>query len=489
MGLRFRVILIVVIPAVLLVAVHGYLRVRQVDERLLEEDRQSLDLTVAAIQIAMENALRHRQPDDVRRLLSEMVERQDTIDRIRLFDAQAQLTLASGPDTGAPTPRTELVQRVVRTAVPEATYDLGVAPPVLTYVIPLRGRSDGVEGAMEIVHVAKGIARRRGEAVLDIWVRLSLLLVALVLLIWFVLQRQVLRPLGVLTEGIQRLGRGQAGGPLEVQREDELGRVARAFNAMAADLDQARLQLLAETERALEFEQELRRAETLTIAGRLTSALAHEVGTPLNIISGRAEFVAKTLPTDDPRRSDLEIIVAQIDRITRIIASLLDSVRPHRPETRPTVIGDVVDAILPLLRHAARRQQVSVESTVDDAVVVQADPAQLQQVLINLILNAVDATPPGGVVRVSTAAAPFRDRPGALLTVSDTGHGIPAEALPRIFEPFFTTKATGRGTGLGLAICRDIVLAHEGELRVESEVGRGTVFSVWLPSTTEAAVA
>jgi signal transduction histidine kinase len=364
-----------------------------------------------------------------------------------------------------------------------------VAPPVLTYVIPLRGRSDGVEGAMEIVHVAKGIARRRGEAVLDIWVRLSLLLVALVLLIWFVLQRQVLRPLGVLTEGIQRLGRGQAGGPLEVQREDELGRVARAFNAMAADLDQARLQLLAETERALEFEQELRRAETLTIAGRLTSALAHEVGTPLNIISGRAEFVAKTLPTDDPRRSDLEIIVAQIDRITRIIASLLDSVRPHRPETRPTVIGDVVDAILPLLRHAARRQQVSVESTVDDAVVVQADPAQLQQVLINLILNAVDATPPGGVVRVSTAAAPFRDRPGALLTVSDTGHGIPAEALPRIFEPFFTTKATGRGTGLGLAICRDIVLAHEGELRVESEVGRGTVFSVWLPSTTEAAVA
>jgi signal transduction histidine kinase len=254
---------------------------------------------------------------------------------------------------------------------------------------------------------------------------------------------------------------------------------------MAAELEQSRARLLAETERALEFEQELRRAETLAVAGRLTSALAHEVGTPLNIISGRAEFVAKSLPTADPRRHDLEIIVGQIERITRTIASLLDSVRPRRPEPRPTSMGEVVGAILPLLRHAARRQQVTVDCVLDDALTVHADAAQLQQVLINLILNAVDATPPGGLVSVKASEAPLGERAGVLVTVSDTGRGIPAEALPRIFEPFFTTKPTGRGTGLGLAICRDIVVAHEGDLRVESRLGHGTLFSVWLPSAAD----
>jgi signal transduction histidine kinase len=319
--------------------------------------------------------------------------------------------------------------------------------------------------------------------VIDVLVRLSVLLVALVVLIWFALRRQVLQPLAALTQGIQRLGRGQAGEPLAVHRQDELGRVATAFNQMASDLQEARARLLAEAERGLEFEQELRRAETLAVAGRLTSALAHEVGTPLNIISGRAEFVAKTLPVEDPRRHDLEIIVGQIDRITRTIASLLDSVRPHRPQLRPTPIREVVDGILPLLRHAARRQQVAVDATLDDALTVQADPGQLQQVLINLVLNAVDATPAGGTVTVEAKRAPMNERPGGLLTVSDTGSGIAPEALPRIFEPFFTTKPTGRGTGLGLAICRDIVLAHDGELSVQSESGRGTTFSVWLPST------
>lgn len=483
MGLRLRVILVLVIPAVMLVGIHGYLRVRQQDQRLLTEDRESIDLTVAAIQIAIENAIRHRQEDDVLRLAGEMVDRQDTIDRIRLFDSHARPTLTSGTAPTLPPRLVELVQEVVRTGVTESHYDLHVSPPALTYVVPLHGRSGRIEGAMEVVHIAKGIERRRRDALIDIFVRLSVLLVALVVLIWFALQRQVLRPLAALTQGIQRLGRGQAGEPLAVHRQDELGRVAVAFNQMASDLQQAQARLLAEAERGLEFEQELRRAETLAVAGRLTTALAHEVGTPLNIISGRAEFVAKSLPADDERRHDLEIIVGQIDRITRTIASLLDSVRPHRPELRPTRVGDVVDAILPLLRHAARRQQVTIDAALDETLTVQADPGQLQQVLINLVLNAVDATPAGGTVTVETKRVPMNERPGALLAVSDTGSGISPEALPRIFEPFFTTKPSGRGTGLGLAICRDIVLAHDGELTVQSESGQGTTFSVWLPGT------
>jgi two-component system, NtrC family, sensor kinase len=483
MGLRLRVILILVIPAVLLVGTHGYLRVRQQQGLLLAEDRKSMDLTVAATQIAMENALRHRQIGDVRRLVSEMVDRQDTIDRLRLFDVDGKPMLSSTPAPDGDAAIAEIVRRVVRTSIPDARYDLRASPPVLYYVVPLRSGTGQVQGAMEIVHVANGIGRRTREAVLDVWIRLGILLGALVLLIWFALQRQVLRPLALLTAGIQRLGRGETSAPLAVGRRDEIGRVAVAFNEMAADLEQARVRLLVETERALEFEQELRRAETLAVAGRLTSALAHEVGTPLNIISGRAEFLAKSLPADDPGRKDLEIIVGQIDRITRIIASLLDSVRPRRPEVRATPIEEVFGSIMPLLRHAARRQQVTLVSSVGDTrLSALADAGQLQQVLINLVMNAVDATAAGGTVHVTATGARRGDRPGVELTVADTGGGIQPEALPRIFEPFFTTKAAGRGTGLGLSICRDIVVAHEGHIGVDSQVGRGTTFSVWLPS-------
>jgi signal transduction histidine kinase len=126
--------------------------------------------------------------------------------------------------------------------------------------------------------------------------------------------------------------------------------VAQAFNEMAAQLEAARLSLLVESERALDLEGQLRRAETLAVAGKLASAIAHEVGTPLNIISGRAEFVLKTAQLDAAARKDLETIVAQIDRISGIIRSLLDTVRPRVPEIRPTALDEVLEGALPY-RH------------------------------------------------------------------------------------------------------------------------------------------
>jgi signal transduction histidine kinase len=116
-----------------------------------------------------------------------------------------------------------------------------------------------------------------------------------------------------------------------------------------------------------------------------------------------------------------------------------------------------------------------------------ADPAQLQQVLINLVLNALDVTPAGGRVEIGARPSRVRERPGVAITVADTGAGIPRELLSKVFEPFFTTKPAGQGTGLGLAICRDIVKAHSGEIGVESAPASGTTFTVWIPDATERA--
>jgi signal transduction histidine kinase len=476
MGLRARVILLLTIPALVVIGAHGLLRVRQEDAQLLREDEQNLALTGRAVQIAVENAMRDRQVSDIHRLLVAMVEQQDAIDRIRLFDAALKPVLVSNVLAIGETVPAALLRRVMETGVAETVVQRG-KPSLLFHLAPIRDRNGDIEGAMEVVRLAATVDRRFEAAVVDVLIRLSVLLVVLVVVTALALQLQVLRPLARLTESIQRLGRGRTGPPLAVRRRDELGRVAEAFNDMSS-------RLTAETERAAEMEHQLRRSATLTVAGKLTSALAHEVGTPLNIISGRAEFILNSLPPDDPVRPDLETIIGQIDRISRIINSLLDTVRPQRAELLPVSVGAILAPVLPLLRHTARARGIALNGPGEGGHVplILADPGQLQQVLINLTLNALEATSPGGHVDVTVVAASRDGRPGVVLSVQDTGAGIPAAVRAQIFEPFFTTKPPGQGTGLGLSICRDIVRAHEGAIDVVSEEGRGATFTVWIPA-------
>ena len=482
MGLRQRVILIITIPAVLAMAAHGVIRIKQERDQLVDEQQQRLALTAKAVQISVENALRDRQLSDVQRLVSEMVEQQELIDGIRLFDANLGVTFVSSPTVIGKTIPTEALGRVMQSAEPETGVRHRGTQSVISVIAPLRGRSGRVEGAMEIVQLPS-LDKRLQAAIWDVLIRLGVLLVVTVGLTGLVLQRQVLRPLARLTDGIQRLGREEASEPLPVDRGDELGKVAQEFNQMAERLREADRQLLAETARALELEQNARQVATLAVAGKLAAGLAHEVGTPLNIISGRAEFALRTMPPEDPRREDLEAIIKQIDRISRVISGLLDVVRPATPKLEPLRVGTVVDELEPLLRHAARQRGIALECHLGDAdLVVRGDAGQLQQVLMNLVVNALEVTPAGGRVAIWTEPRRRGDRDGVTLGVSDTGTGIARDVLPRIFESFFTTKPRGQGTGLGLAICRDIAKAHGGDMHVETEPGEGSAFEMWMPA-------
>ncbi|MBI4562900.1 MAG: HAMP domain-containing protein [Candidatus Rokubacteria bacterium] len=486
MGLRVRLILVLVIPLILVIGVYGFSRIRQEEAQLLNEDRRNIALTARAVQIAVENALRDRQISDIKRLLSEMVEDQEQIDRIRLFDKRLRPTLVSNPLSIGEEIPAEALSRVIKTGQPEGFYQRRRKEFVLFYLTPLRSSRGEIQGAMEVVHLAARVKQKVQAATRDIWLRLGVLILAVAVLAGFILQRQVLRPLARLLEGIRGLGQGQLGPPLPVERRDELGRVAEAFNRMAEQLETARLRLLAETERTLDLEQQVRQAETLAVAGRLATGLAHEIGTPLNVVSGRAEFLLQALRPDDSRRQDLEVIVAQIDRISGIIRSLLDMVRPQKPDVQPTALASILERLFPLLRHTARRRAVTLTSSLPrDLPRLLADANQLQQVLINLLMNALEATPAGGRVEVNAISARHAGRPGVAISVTDTGPGIPPDLLPRVFESFFTTKPPGQGTGLGLAICRDIVRAHDGEIQVESQGGVGTTFVVWLPQAEE----
>lgn len=244
------------------------------------------------------------------------------------------------------------------------------------------------------------------------------------------------------------------------------------------------------TER-LNLERQIRRSEKLAAIGQLASGLAHEVGTPLGIIVGQADRLIKKFEEGDPVREGLERIRAQADRITRLVQQLLAFARRKKPEFRPLDLSIPLKAAADLLIPWSWAKGVSLKLDLpEDLPKVQGDSDQLQQVFLNLLLNALQAIGSSGGQILVTAQVKSQEpgmkgapKPSRFVEVAvvDTGCGIPPENLGRIFEPFFTTKEVGEGTGLGLAVCHGIVQDHGGWIEVESEVGKGSTFRVFLP--------
>lgn len=231
-----------------------------------------------------------------------------------------------------------------------------------------------------------------------------------------------------------------------------------------------------------ELQDRLLRVEKLATVGILAAGIAHEVGTPLGIIRGRAEYAAGKLGTDHPQTAGLRVIVEQIDRIVRTIRELLDFSRPKSVASGRCDVHGPIAKVVDLLRYETERRHITVGVVDPDVLDIIADPDQLQQVLVNLIMNAVDATSDRGHIAVSAGRDP-RDPAFIRIRVADSGHGIPAENLHSVFDPFFTTKKRGHGTGL--AIVDQIVRDHRGRLSIDSEPGRGTVVDVFIPGAPD----
>jgi two-component system sensor histidine kinase HydH len=229
------------------------------------------------------------------------------------------------------------------------------------------------------------------------------------------------------------------------------------------------------------------RAEKLATTGILAAGIAHEIGTPLGVVRGRAEYLLGKTAPGSAQASGLEVIIEQIDQVSRTLRQLLDFSRIQPAAARATPVGPAVQRILELLGLEAQRRSVAFSSAVaPDLPPVWADPDQLQQVLVNLAMNAFDACGSGG--RVSLGASPGEGAQGwgVRLTVRDDGCGVPEELRERVFDPFFTTKKRGQGTGLGLAIVAQLVRNHGGQIELESAEGQGTCVTVLWPTAARA---
>jgi two-component system, NtrC family, sensor kinase len=325
----------------------------------------------------------------------------------------------------------------------------------------------------------------------------AVLLVAV--LSWLFIWRVVAKPIKTLKNGTEHLSQGELGYQIDVHSHDELGELAHSFNGMSLQLRAANEQIItwARTleDRVEEKTQELRSAqdhmlhvEKMASMGKLAAVVAHEVNNPLSGILTYAKLLRKWVATGqaehekrDEAMQCLDLIAAESRRCGDLIKNLLNLSRSAPMNVQTVNLHEVIDRCLLLVRHQLDLAGIELQlKLAKNLPPVSCDPAQIEQVLLALIMNAIDAMPRGGTLWLETQLS--NDETEIKIQVRDDGAGIAPDVLPQIFEPFTTTKESGHGVGLGLAISRGIVERHKGRIEVASELGRGTTFTVTLPA-------
>ncbi len=296
------------------------------------------------------------------------------------------------------------------------------------------------------------------------------------------------RPMARLGEHARRSGAGDLSHGDAPPRRDEIGELADEMNKMCDRLIDARDGMAAAADARVRALEQVRRADRLSTVGTLASGMAHELGTPLSIIAGRAKMIAAEEPTGE-RAQFARIIVAQSEKMTRIMRGLLDFARRKPAEKQPVDVRELARRTLDLLTPLAKKRDVTLRLDGDVPAVAEVDAAQVEQAIANLVVNGIHAISSGGEITVSTSVGRGRspDHPDApegswlYVTVQDNGEGIRAEDMPHVFEPFYTTKDVGEGTGLGLSVTYGIVRDHGGFIDVASSPGKGSTFTLCFP--------
>ncbi len=489
--------------------------------RLVEEQAATV---VSVIRSASRDAMLRNDSAELSRIVDALADR-ESVDRIRVFDKLGRITHSSEAE--------EIGHRVDLSAeqcgtchaadkplespdVPQRTriFERPGEGRLLALIAPIRNEAACANAACH-AHPAErtvlGVLDvqlpldRVDEALAASESRLRLGLVATVLavvaLAWWLTWRLVLKPVRSLTAAAPRLAAGDFSAQVPESSSDELGDLSRAWNRMAGELGTAHDELAAwgrrleerveEKTRTLEAtHQHLLRVEKMASLGKLSASVAHELNNPLAGIATYARLLRRrreeatsqgtpVTPGEDIDRI-LKLIEEEALRCGGIVKNLLLFSRTPGSMFSATELAPIAERVALLVRHQAELASVAIEQAfAADLPPVECDSAQLQQALLALVINAIEASGEGG--RVMVAGEALQDREKVRITVADTGRGIPPEAIPHVFEPFFTTKPMGVGLGLGLSIVYGIVERHHGRIDVSSQLGIGTRFTIDLP--------
>ncbi len=294
---------------------------------------------------------------------------------------------------------------------------------------------------------------------------IALISIGLAAIIAVPIARLITRPVSELVQAHQRLAKGDMTVRVQTSGNGELAILGRSFNSMVETLDRA--------------QQDLLHKEKLASMGQLAAGVAHEINNPLGTILLFSDVLYNETPNGDPRRKDLQMIIDEAMRCKRIVSDLLNFSRQQEMLAQDTNLHELIENVIQEVRHQPAYNGVELVCYFSpETITIQADPAQLQQVFINLLNNAAESITGKGKITITTQMV---NNHWMEIKVSDTGCGIPEENIGKLFTPFFTTKALGRGTGLGLSIVYGIIKMHRGQISVESREGQGTTVTVTLP--------
>jgi two-component system NtrC family sensor kinase len=360
----------------------------------------------------------------------------------------------------------------------------------LTAYEPIKSIEDKIIGVLYVGTLEQPYLDTAGR-VMRTFTFIAVLCVAFLLVVLYFSTTGIIRPLQKMAVATREIAKGKLSHKVAVRSQDEIGALAESFNRMTDHLREANDKLVEwgktlekkveeRTQELREIQAHLIQSEKLASIGKLAAGVAHEINNPLGGILIYSHLILEDTPKGSPHCENLKKIVRETTRCKEIVKGLLDFARPKEPQMVPTDIHELLDKCLALMESHALFQNIHIEKSYVPAFPrIIADSGQLQQVFMNIILNAAEAMNGNGTLTLRTSLDPVRQE--AAVEIADTGHGIKEEDKRRLFEPFFTTKEVGKGTGLGLAISYGIVKKHQGTIDVRSEAGQGAAFTVRLP--------
>jgi signal transduction histidine kinase len=473
-GTRLTLVLLLALTPVLVS--YMYWSTRRSSIVYVHDLKRDIRATTRSLAPALENDLLLKEWNEVDDVLRRMT---DDTTRVALLNRDGSLWKTSDRATA------ELVEQLLRTKPSgDAEFETWIGETNwFCRVVPLNDR-EGHEGntfayllvAQDWTDIREDLKERTAISALAAFAVIGVLVALIPLLV----RRYVSSPLAELSRRVTRFSDDE-------QRDrhsptNEVSLLTEEFRRLDDQLTVARRDLLAKHRRELELERRLQHAERLATVGTLASGLAHEIGTPMGVIRGRAEQLLQSEPNPAKARYGLEIIVSQIDRVSRIVRMLLDYGRSRESHRAVCDLRQIVNHAMSLMETEAALRRVKVSAELgDQPLLTECDAGQLQQVFVNLEMNALDAmTPQGGTLRIRAESGVNGKGRELKIVFEDTGHGVSPLNAGRVFDPFFTTKETGVGTGMGLAVSQSIIRDHSGEITFESGPG-GSKFLVAVP--------
>lgn len=485
MSLSSKLTLYLSLIIVLVLSGYGYLHILSRQDMFLKKMKAEVRSTGRTLKISLEKIPLPLQADYVQSVVDAMSDYEKTVGVV-VYYPERHLVYSSDSVRKNVDPYVKLIERSISEGAPQEAFAVYNKLPLFSYTFPLQNRKGEIIGGVSILQHTSYAEKEIEKATWSIVIAILVLVGGTVTLILWGTRRWVSQPIARLMDGIRAMAKGNLDAAINLTGKDELSELARSFNQMAVDLKTAQERIIREAAVRLELERGLRQSEKLATVGQLASEIAHEIGTPLNIMLGRTELIKKRLDDQGAVKKNVDIIGNQIEKITKTIQQLLRFVRKEKIEQQDIDVNALLKGTLDLLDYQLEKQQMRVLTDFGkDLPTVSADADQLQQVFLNLILNALQSMPEGGTLCLRTALKEIGrtgspDGAGRHLEicVEDSGMGMEQEVMQNIFKPFYTTKKTG--TGLGLMVAEGIVEDHEGWIEVESQAGCGSTFKIYL---------